>query len=69
MAGEARPQGDQLEVTWTKSAIGYSKRQKATIRALGLKRLGDTVTVPNSPSVRGMVRSVIHLLRVEGMEA
>lgn len=69
MTGEARPQGDQLEVTWTKSAIGYSKRQKATIRALGLRRLGHTVTVPNSPSVRGMVRSVIHLLRVEGMEA
>ncbi|MFQ5945360.1 MAG: 50S ribosomal protein L30 [Anaerolineae bacterium] len=69
MAEKERSEDDHLEVTWVKSAIGYSKSQKATIRALGLKRLGDTVRVPNSPSVRGMVRTVIHLLRVEGMEA
>lgn len=60
---------EYLEVTWLKSAIGYSKSQKATIRALGLRRLGHTVRVPNSRSVRGMVRSVSHLVRVEGMEA
>ncbi len=69
MAAKERPQADHLEVTWAKSAIGYSKSQEATIRALGLRRLGDTVRIPNSPAVRGMVRSVIHLVRVEGMDA
>lgn len=55
----------KLRVTWVKSAIGYSVRQKRTIRALGLRRLGDVVEHTDTPQVRGMVDKVAHLVEVE----
>jgi large subunit ribosomal protein L30 len=55
----------QLRVTYKKSAIGYSQRQKDTIRSLGLKRLGQTVDVPDNLAIRGMVQHVQHLVVVE----
>lgn len=58
-----QPQG--LRVTWVKSAIGYGDDQKRTIRALGLRRLHQTVEHNDSPSVRGMVVAVRHLVQVE----
>jgi large subunit ribosomal protein L30 len=58
-----------LRITWVKSAIGYSQRQKNTIRALGLRRLGQTVERPDNPAVRGMVDSVSHLVKVEEVQA
>ena len=58
----------RLQITWVKSAIGYSERQKNTIRALGLHRLGDVVEQPDSPAIRGMVDKVSHLVRVETKE-
>lgn len=51
-----------IEITWVKSAIGYNKDQKATIQALGLKRLGQKVVKTDTPSIRGMIRSVQHLV-------
>lgn len=57
-----------LRVTWVKSAIGYGADQKRTIRALGLRRLHHAVDHQDSPSVRGMISSVRHLVRVEGVE-
>jgi large subunit ribosomal protein L30 len=54
-----------LKITWKKSAIGYKEDQQRTIRALGLRRLGQTVVHSDSPSVRGMIRKVKHLLAVE----
>jgi large subunit ribosomal protein L30 len=57
----------RLRITWIKSAIGYSLRQKKTIRALGLRRLGDAVEQPDSPAIRGMLDKVSHLVRVEEM--
>jgi large subunit ribosomal protein L30 len=54
-----------LSVRYVKSCIGYSRRQKDTIRALGLKRLGDVVEVPDNDVMRGMVRRVSHLVQVE----
>jgi len=54
-----------LKITWKKSAIGYKEDQKRTIRALGLRRLGQTVVHGDSPSVRGMIRKVKHLLAVQ----
>lgn len=54
-----------IRVTWVKSAIGYRRRQKETLRALGLRRLGQTVDHPDTPAVRGMVVAVRHLVRVE----
>jgi large subunit ribosomal protein L30 len=55
----------KLRITWIKSSIGYSKGQKATIRALGLKRLGQTVEQEDKPVIRGMVHKVSHLVEVE----
>jgi large subunit ribosomal protein L30 len=54
-----------LRITWVKSAIGYSKDQKATIRALGLHRLNQTVEQRDTPVIRGMVNKVRHLVTVE----
>ena len=55
----------KLRVTWTKSAIGYAKDQKETIRVLGLKRLGHSVEHTDSASTRGMIHKVRHLVAVE----
>jgi large subunit ribosomal protein L30 len=55
----------RLRITWVKSCIGYSQRQKATIRALGLKRLGTTVEQADTPAIRGMINKINHLVRVE----
>ena len=54
-----------LRVTLIKSPIGYSKRQKATVRALGLRRMNQTVEHEDSPALRGMITKVQHLVRVE----
>jgi len=59
----------KLRVTWIKSSIGYSRRQKGTIRALGLRRLGDVVEHDDTPEVRGMLNKVSHLVQVEETEA
>jgi large subunit ribosomal protein L30 len=55
----------KLLITYVKSAIGYSIRQKRTIQALGLHRLGDTVEQEDTPVIRGMVHKVQHLVQVE----
>ena len=54
-----------LRVTQVKSTISHIERNRATIRALGLKRIGDTVVVPDNPATRGMVRQVRFLVTVE----
>jgi large subunit ribosomal protein L30 len=59
----------RLRITWVKSSIGYSRRQKATIRALGFKRLGQTVEQKNTPVIRGMVSKISHLLEVEEVDS
>jgi large subunit ribosomal protein L30 len=58
----------RLQITWIKSSIGYSRRQKGTIRALGFRRLGDVVEQPDTPVIRGMINKVSHLVRVEEIE-
>lgn len=55
-----------IRITYVKSAIGRTKDQKETIRALGFRRLNQTVERPDNPSVRGMVNKVHHLVRIEG---
>ena len=57
--------GSTLRITWVKSSIGYPKDQKATIKALGLHRLHQTVEHPDTPSLRGQVYKVKHLVNVE----
>jgi large subunit ribosomal protein L30 len=54
-----------LRITLTKSPIGYAERQKRTVRALGLRRLYQTVVQEDTPAVRGMVAKVEHLVEVE----
>jgi len=54
-----------LRVTQTKSTISQIARNRATVRALGLHRIGDTVEVPDNPATRGMVRQVRFLVSVE----
>jgi large subunit ribosomal protein L30 len=59
----------KLKITWTKSAIGYKKNQKATIAALGLRKLGQTVEHTDTPQIRGMVFAVRHLVQVQEEKA
>jgi large subunit ribosomal protein L30 len=61
----AKKASKQLRITWVRSSIGYSLDQKATVKALGLRRLGHSVVQPDNPSVRGMVEKVAHLVDVE----
>jgi large subunit ribosomal protein L30 len=58
-----------LFVTLIKSPIGYAKRQKATVRALGLHRMNQTVEHMDTPAVRGMLTKISHLLLVEEKES
>lgn len=55
----------RLKVTYTKSAIGYKKDQKGTVRALGLRRLNQVVEHDDTPVIRGMLHKVRHLVTVE----
>jgi len=57
-----------LRITLKKSPIGYSKDQVRTVKALGFKRLNQTIIQGDSPSVRGMIEKVKHLVRVEESE-
>lgn len=53
-----------LQITQIKSGIGYPKRTKATLRALGIRRMQQTVVKPDNPAIRGMVTRVRHLVKV-----
>jgi large subunit ribosomal protein L30 len=55
----------RLRVTQVKSTISHIARNRGTIRALGLKRIGHTVEIPDNPATRGMVRQVRFLVSVE----
>jgi large subunit ribosomal protein L30 len=57
--------GKTLRVTWVRSAIGFKKDQRATVRALGLHRLHETVEHKDTPALRGMLNKIIHLLKIE----
>lgn len=57
--------GGRLRITWKKSAIGYKENQKRTIEALGLRRLGHTVEHDDNRAVRGMIKTVRHLVEVD----
>jgi len=55
----------RVRITYMKSVIGYSQRQKGTVRALGLRHLGDVVEQDDSPAIRGMLDKISHLVKVE----
>lgn len=54
-----------VRITLVRSPIGYSKQHKATVKALGFRRLHQTVEHVDSPSLRGMIYMVAHLVVVE----
>lgn len=54
-----------LRVRQIRSGIGFNKKQKATLRALGLERIGRVRELPDHPAVRGMVASVPHLVVID----
>ncbi len=57
--------GKTIKVTLIRSAIGFPKPQKATVRALGFRRLHQTVEHKDTPAIRGMLAKVVHLIQVE----
>ncbi len=58
----------RLKVTQTRSIIGGKRNQRETLRTLGLHRIGDSVIRQDRPEVRGMVRTVTHLVSVEEVD-
>jgi large subunit ribosomal protein L30 len=58
----------RLKVTQTKSEIGGTSTQRNTLRTLGLKRMRDTVVKEDRPEIRGMIRTVSHLVAVEEVD-
>jgi large subunit ribosomal protein L30 len=58
----------RLKVTQTRSGIGGQQNQRDTLRSLGLKRIGDVVVKEDRPEIRGMVRTVTHLVAVEEVD-
>jgi large subunit ribosomal protein L30 len=61
----AKKKTKTLRITLVKSPIGYDKRQKGTVRALGLRRINHTVEQQDTPVIRGMLDKVSHLVQVE----
>ena len=59
-----KTENKKLNVTLVKSAAGRLEKQQRTVEALGLKRLHQTVTVEDNPAMRGMIRTVNHLVTV-----
>ncbi len=58
----------ELKVTQVKSAIGTKPKTRGTVRALGLRGIGQTNVLPDRPEIRGMIRRVPHLITVEEVE-
>jgi len=65
MAEKGQPQGKVVRIKLVRSPIGFPKRQKATVVALGIRRLNQTVMHVDSPALRGMISKISHLVEVE----
>ena len=55
----------RLRITQVKSTIGFDKKQATVIESMGLRRIGHTVELPDTPATRGMILKVRHLVTVE----
>ena len=55
----------ELRVTLVKSVVGTTQEARGTVRALGLRRIGQTVDIPDNPATRGMIRAVRYLVTFE----
>jgi len=56
---------DRLKITLIKSTIGAVPKNKATVEAMGLKKIGKSVEMPNNAATKGMLQQVRHLVKVE----
>jgi large subunit ribosomal protein L30 len=65
MSAKAKKPGGRIRVKQVKSGIGFTQRQRQTLRGLGLRRLHHVVELDDTPSVRGMITSIAHLVRVQ----
>ena len=61
---EENKEGGKITIQYYRSSIGYAKKQKEIVRSLGITKLNQTVTRPDSPAMRGIVNKVPHLLRI-----
>ena len=70
MAGPAADQGPdpRIRVTQTRSGIGMKPKHRGTLRALGLRGVGQSNVLPDRPEIRGMIARVPHLVTVEATE-
>ncbi len=59
------PSAGTIRITLVRSAIGFPKDQKATVRALGFHRMQETIEHKDTPALRGMLKKIIHLLKIE----
>jgi large subunit ribosomal protein L30 len=59
-----KSEGQKLTIQYYRSSIGYAKKQKEIVKSLGITKLNQTVTLPDSPASRGIVNKVPHLLRI-----
>jgi len=57
-------QGGDIKIQYYRSSIGYSKKQKEIVRSLGITKLNQVITRPDTPGARGVVAKVPHLLRI-----
>ena len=69
MAKKATQSGRMLRITLVKSPIGNTQRHKETVRSLGLRKINQVVERPDTPSLRGMLLLINHLVRIEVVES
>ena len=63
-ADMAKTKKKTLKITQVKSRIGYKKKAKATLDAMGLKKMNQTVELPDNPAIRGMIKKIEYLIKV-----
>jgi len=63
---QAKKQTKKLKITLVKSTIGFDKKQDKVVTGLGLRRIGHTIELADTPETRGMLLKVRHLVTVEG---
>jgi len=61
---ETQANGGEVTIQYYRSSIGYAQKQKDIVKSLGITKLNQTVTRPDSPATRGIVKKVPHLLRI-----
>lgn len=64
MAKKEETAGGRIKIQYYRSMIGYAQKQKDIVKSLGITKLNQTVTRPDSPATRGVVAKVPHLLRI-----